>query len=88
MLIKAKFEERAKHILNPSTASQKLKKKRDQEKKVNEPIIYNDPFSYESLYIAPTRYGCNKLHKQPAIGIVPGCSKFWHDLKPSKNNYN
>lgn len=80
---KRKFEERAKHELRPSTAALRLQAKKQKEEEASkqmEPIVYNHPFKYESLYISPTRYACNKLHQTPAVGIVPGCSRFWHDI--------
>lgn len=70
-------------MLRLSTAAQSTQSKKQREKDLDntvEPMHYNHPFKYESLHLSPTRYGCNKLHQTPAYGIVPGCSKFWHDL--------
>ncbi len=80
---KARFDERAKQVLRPSTAVQKYTAKKKRQQELDEsvaPMTYNHPFTYESLHLSPTRYACNKMHKVPAMGIVPGCSKFWHDL--------
>ena len=80
---KARFEERAKQVLRPSTAAQKYAAKKKRQQDLDEsvaPMTYNHPFTYESLHLSPNRYACNKMHKIPAMGIVPGCSKFWHDL--------
>ena len=40
----------------------------------------NNPFTYESLYISPTRYGSNKLHQEAAVGITPCISKYWYNM--------
>lgn len=78
---KQKFEERDKQLLRPTTAAQLLKWKSMREleqKRSIQPMPINQPFSYESLYISPTRYGSNIKHQQAAVGIVPGCSRFWN----------
>jgi hypothetical protein len=79
---KRAFEERCKHITMPTTLKYyewKAQRELEQKKLHDTTMPVNRPFNYESLYISPTRYGSNILHQQPAYGIVPGCSKFWHD---------
>ncbi len=85
---KKKFEERARQTLRPSAPARMAAWKRERETEMDkswEPMHYNHPFKYESLNIAPTRFGSNKLHgcQTPAYGIVPSCSSFWHDY-PAK----
>jgi hypothetical protein len=71
---KAKFEERAKHTLMPSTPARLAQWKKEREAEMDSkwtPMSYNHPFTYESLNIAPTRFGSNVHHQKPAYGIVP-----------------
>ncbi|CAF0969855.1 unnamed protein product [Brachionus calyciflorus] len=79
---KAKFEERARQITTPSSymlrSQFKSQKELDQKNSIPE-FQYNDPFTYESMYISPNRYASNLRHQDPAVGIVPGCSRFWKD---------
>ncbi len=79
---KKAFEERCRLSQMPTTISfMEWKAQRElEQKRLNEnkyPI--NKPFTYESMYISPTRYGSNINHQQPAYGIIPDCSTFWHD---------
>ena len=81
---KREFEERAKHTQMPSSTARLAAWKKDREAEMDNawpPMHYNHPFKYESLNIAPTRFGSNVLHgcQTPAYGIVPSCSSFWHD---------
>jgi hypothetical protein len=86
---KAKFVEREKQLQRPSYSSRVLQWQRSrnsEQLKHRPPIIFNNPFSFQSIYPSPTRYGSNIKHKQSAYGIVPECSRFWHDLKLEKKN--
>ena len=81
---KKKFEERARMTERPSNPARMAAWKRDREAEMDQswnPMHYNHPFKYESLNIAPTRFGSNIIHgcQTPAYGIVPSCSSFWHD---------
>ena len=73
---KAKFEERAKQTQTPSTPARMAQWKKERESEMDrawQPMNYNHPFKYESLNIAPTRFGSNVIHgcQTPAYGIVP-----------------
>lgn len=86
---KKKFEERARMSMRPSMPARMAEWKRERESEMDKtwnPMQYNHPFKYESLNIAPTRFGSNKLHgcQTPAYGIVPSCSSFWHDHPANK----
>lgn len=81
---KKKFEERARMTEMPSAPARLAAWKKERELEMDrswQPMHYNHPFKYESLNIAPTRFGSNVLHgcQKPAYGIVPSCSSFWHD---------
>jgi hypothetical protein len=79
---KIRLEEEAKH-------SRKIKDSNNFKRaSSSSSFLHNVPFSYESLYISPTRYGSNRLHKVPAYGIVPECSRFWHDFDQQKTISN
>ena len=71
---KAKFEERARQNMRPSTSGWKSVRNLEQ---TFEPMQYNQPFSYESLNISPNRYACNRFSTKPAVGIVPEVSRHW-----------
>ena len=80
---KAKFAEKEKHTQQASSSARMLKWRKQRESELNKgvaPFEYNDPFNYESLHISPPRYASNSKHKKPAFGIVPECSKFWHNF--------
>lgn len=86
---KKKFEERARQTLMPSNPARLAAWKKEREAEMDRswaPMNYNHPFKYESLNIAPTRFGSNIIHgcQKPAYGIVPSCSTFWHDLPSSQ----
>lgn len=88
---KAKFEERTRQILMPSSyqlRSQFRSQKELDQKSSYPEFKYNDPFSYESMYISPNRFASNLRHQDPAVGIVPGCSKFWKEHGRSSNRIN
>ena len=72
---KRRFEEEKKHLVDTSHLKyvKNARKNTIEPNQQFEPFYYNNPFSYESLNIAPTRYGCNKNHQKAAIGIVPDC---------------
>ena len=79
---KAKFEEKSKHTLQPNTSARMLQFRRQREHEISKsfkPFEYNDPFTFESVNISPSRYGSNKKFEKAAFGIVPECSKFWHN---------
>jgi hypothetical protein len=74
---KAKFEEKERQMLRPSTAAVvRWKSERELEQQHYEPFKYNDPFTYESMNIAPKRYACNKYFTKQAVGIVPEVPNF------------
>jgi hypothetical protein len=78
---KAKFEERVRQLSSsrPTTAAPGRWQNgaRYHSQQTFEPFQYNAPFSYESVNISPTRYGCNKYFTKRAVGIVPECSRYW-----------
>ena len=77
------YHETYKHLSKPSTISRliELKAIRDQEFS-KQPL--NKPFTYESLFNNPTRYGSNIRHQDAAQGIVPSCSSFWYEQTGSQ----
>lgn len=86
---KAKFEERARQITTPSSYMLQSKFRSDRELDLKSSIPdfkYNDPFTYESMYISPYRYASNLRHQEPAIGVVPACSSFWKNYGRTNSN--
>lgn len=85
---KAKFQERARQITNPSSymlqSQFRSQQELDKKNSISE-FKYNDPFSYESIFISPSRYASNMRHQEPAIGVVPGCSSFWKNYARNLN---
>merc|ERR1712127_656050 len=83
---KRNFDERCRLTQRPSNPARLAARKKEREAEMDKswaPMNYNHPFKYESLNIAPTRFGANALHgcQTPAYGIVPHCSSFWHEYK-------
>lgn len=76
---KQKFEERARQKMYLSNSSYNLDSTKN---KQQNPDRLQSTYShdYEDLNSKPGRYVSNRRHQEAAVGIVPECSKFWHDL--------
>jgi hypothetical protein len=78
---KAKYEERTRQLASRPVTAAGAARWRTSVRNSADPVYpqfqYNVPFNYESVNLAPTRYGCNKFFTKKAVGIVPDCSRYW-----------